>query len=466
MKLPQIRFDRSMEAGLVVAAIGVAALGTYTHWSLPLLLSGAGLFTLILLSRPVLGLFLIAFFLPFERIGAVDIGGITVRIHQLLALASLAAWVVSGLLRKKWQLSVSLAYVPLLLLFTVAVVGYLNAPNPERTLTVTLFTLFTVVAGMVLPILIQTRSQLETYLRYLFVGALLVSLFGVFQFVGDFVGLPTEITGLRDQYTKDILGFPRVQSTTLEPLYFANYLFAPLFVALALFLSKQTVFTRWKLLGLTSLLGLNVFLTVSRGAYIGLGVGLAVLGVLYFRRFLKPGLAGGIAGVGLIAVVVGSQLLRLQDVFENFWEHTVGIFAGASFVERVDTFQIAVENWRLEPWFGFGMGSFGPLAAHQPYAQPETGWAIVNNEYLELLVETGVLGLGFFLLFLVMVLWQGWGRGRKMDSAFTQAVVYGLIAALVATAVQYNTFSVLFIMHIWILIGLLHRLTNSPIEDV
>ena len=89
---------------------------------------------------------------------------------------------------------------------------------------------------------------------------------------------------------------------------------------------------------------------------------------------------------------------------------------------------------------------------------------IVNNEYLELLVETGVLGLVCFGAVVLVVLWQARVAASKMDSAFVQAVVYGLMAALVATLVQYNTFSVLYIMHIWLLIGLLHRLTVEKLE--
>lgn len=464
MKLQKLRLDYAREALFIVAAMGVGVIGTYTHWTIPLILAAGGLFTLLLLQRPVLGVFLIAFFLPFERIGSIDVGGITVRIHQLLAMGTLGAWVMSGLLRKKWRIPLSEAYFPLLIFLAAAGIGYLNAPNPGRSMALTGFTGFTIFAGMVLPGLIRTREHLETFLKYLLMAAFAVSLFGLYQFFGDFIGIPHELTGLRAHYTKDVLGFPRVQSTALEPLYFANYLMIPLFITLALFLSKQKLFTRWKLLALTVLFGVNIFMTVSRGAYIALAVGLVVLAAFYLKRLLNPVFGFALAAAGGIAIFVGSRLLEVQDVFDKFLEHTVNIFSGASFVERADTFIISIEKWLQHPWFGYGIGSFGPLASHHPFNRPNGGWAIVNNEYLELLVETGLIGLIAFLSFVVILLWNGWVKGRKMDAPFTQAVTYGLIAALIATLVQYNTFSILYIMHIWIMIGVLHRLTAEPLE--
>ena len=76
-------------------------------------------------------------------------------------------------------------------------------------------------------------------LKGLFVSLAIVSIFGIYQFLGDLVlGLPTFLTGLRPQYTKAVFGYPRVQATAIEPLYFAGMLFWPMFLMILLLLNN------------------------------------------------------------------------------------------------------------------------------------------------------------------------------------------------------------------------------------
>lgn len=71
---------------------------------------------------------------------------------------------------------------------------------------------------------ILTPRSFELTIVGLFVGVVGVALFGIYQFIGDFAGLPHWMTAMRPEYEAAKFGFPRVLSTMLEPLFLSAYL--------------------------------------------------------------------------------------------------------------------------------------------------------------------------------------------------------------------------------------------------
>ncbi|MBU1148786.1 O-antigen ligase family protein, partial [Patescibacteria group bacterium] len=297
----------------------------------------------------------------------------------------------------------------------------------------------------------------------LLIGATLVSLFGLYQFLGDMMGLPYQVTGLREHYTKDVLGFTRVQSTALEPLYFANYLLIPLSVIYALFLSRHWQSKKWLLILLFMLLGINIFLTISRGGYLGLLATLLVITFYYFRNFFTWKKISILAVVLIILYLVGVQFLQIGGGslnFETFTKHVSEVFSGPSYVERIDTFDKAINLFNKNPLIGAGPGSFGPEVATLSNIQPEGGWQIVNNEFIELLTETGILGFALIIIALIMLLVRSIQAMSKTKDNFLKAAMIGLFGAFIGIIVQYQTFSILYIVHIWFLFGLMVACQN------
>ncbi|MFH1171449.1 MAG: O-antigen ligase family protein, partial [bacterium] len=323
----------------------------------------------------------------------------------------------------------------------------------------------TILVSVAIPQILTTRKQLERLVLVLLFSATLVGIFGLFQFIGDIAGLPTTITGLRDLYTKEIFGFPRIQSTALEPLYFANYLLIPLGVLFAFLLARKGSIPRWITFLLFALLTANLVLTVSRGAYLGFaGLVLCII-LLALRDFfrLRTLLPLGIGAV-LVAIAV-LRALSLNDAtglnIETFTSHIQNVFYGASYTERIETIETAKQAFWTSPMVGIGPGSFGPFTAPSPVEQPQDGWRIVNNEPLELLAETGLLGLlaigiAFFILIArsIKALWR-----CNADDPL-RYVLLGLLGALIGVIIQYQTFSILYIMHIWVFVGLLVAVQN------
>lgn len=416
--------------------------------------------SVVAVRSPFLGILLVTFFLPFERIGAYETSFGTIRLSQVFLLATLAGWLLAMTLGRISKGVRNPILLPLLAFSAVNVIGLTVAPNIHYALQVLALTFVTVIASWLLPKIIRTEAQCKRLVVILLISATTVSVFGIFQFLGDSIGLPSSITGLRELYTKKVFGFPRVQSTALEPLYFANYLLLPIGIVFAQYVRKNRMFPKWIMFLLFGLFAGNLGLTVSRGGYLALAatiitVCLLALPSLFRLRMLLP--------LGIGALVVGIavlQFLNFGDVskknLNTFNEHVRNVFSGASFAERADTIGRAEDLFLQSPLIGVGPGQFGPSVAAVPQQKPESGWLIVNNETFELLAETGIFGF-LSILFALFILLMRSVKALAVSSTHPQLATLhiGLLGALVGIVVQYQTFSVLYIMQIWFCIGLL-----------
>lgn len=453
---------------LVLAALSAVVLGYAIGNYPPILVAapviGAAVAVSIFFS-PWLGIALLVFFLPFERIGSIDIGGTTVRPSQLVALATIPAIIRYALKNKDYQLPKYPIIYPLIAFLVVTAFGLWNSLNLERSIMVFSFIVFTMSISWLVPAIINTPERVKQLLPFLYVSFGLVTLFGLFQFFGDIIGLPQSITGLRDLYTKDVLGFPRIQSTALEPLYFANYMMVPLAVLLSLFLSRSKVIPQKYVVGLLGLGLVNLVLTVARGAYIAFVPVVGILLLYYFKELLTWRIFFYAVGVLILGVAVLSQVVELDVVINEFAGHVINLFEGASFNERVEMYQLAYRAWLEHPFIGIGPGSFGPYVAEHPYIVPGHGWNIVNNEYLELLAEHGLFGLLSILTVFGLVLLRSVKAMIVSTNVLLKTLLVGVMAGFVGILVQYNTFSILYIVHVWFTIGLLIALQNVVFSE-
>lgn len=406
----------------------------------------------------VIALTAVAALLPFERLGGFSLAGLNVRPSQL---ALLAAWLFflrtvfsplpkNGTRDFVWRKPVFLALAGF---FAACGLSLLNAENPGRSLAVLAFTLFTASLALLMPNALRGDDVRRVRNAVLW-SAALVGLFGLWQFVGDMLGAPAWLTGVRSTYARDVLGFTRVASTAAEPLYFANYLLLPIALAATWLLRAPGRRTARLLAALLGLLALCVFLTSSRGGWLGLGVTTLALIVLERRRLrawkpLATALGVGIAGIALGILLLGRFFSSgASTVPETFFRHVTAVTDGAAYDDRARTVAAALDAWKRHPWIGVGFGGFGPFVSPFPYSKPDAGWPIVNNETIELLAETGVVGLVAFVIFLTTLFWEARRSGQNPIAAACVAALLGMLA-------QYQTFSTLYIMHVWFTVGLL-----------
>lgn len=101
---------------------------------------------------------------------------------------------------------------------------------------------------------------------------------------------------------------------------------------------------------------------------------------------------------------------------------------------RVDAWQIILEISRVSPLLGMGFSNYywyTPLF-------PIRGWLVSFNshsQYVDLIAQTGYLGLLCFIWLFFSVGRLGWDLAKKTSDGFARAYLYGVIAGLIGTMV-------------------------------
>lgn len=453
-------------SSIFVVLIGAAYLsaGSANLALLSAILLAIATIILIKISKnPFWGFLLIVFFLPFERVPSYNAGFMNIKINQIFASITMLFWLMSLLFNRE-KIKSNILAIPMVIFSLIAFLSIWQAELISRSLQVFIFTIFTIALSVLTINLVDCQDRLAKVIKVLLVSTLLVCGFAIFQFLGDVIGLSREITLLKKGYDKGTLGYPRVQAFSMEPLYLANYLFIPLGVAWALLMEKINFIKRSYLFYLIGLILLIIILTVSRGAYIGLLAMILFLAIFQAKKIFSW--KNIITGLLIVIFVLGGVFLAMNkanpQALEKYIEHVqikdLGI--GESTESRLKAWYDAYRAFEEKPYLGIGIGNFGAWVKGYPDPSSQTGWDIVNNEYLEILAEMGILGLFSFILLIVVLLSSSFIALKRAKDPFLRAVLLGLLAAFVATLVQYNFFSTLYIMHIWVLIGLIIAVQN------
>lgn len=91
-----------------------------------------------------------------------------------------------------------------------------------------------------------------------------------------------------------------------------------------------------------------------------------------------------------------SKIIKVQPelmvVLKNFSQSAYG-----------DTFNLAIEMFKSEPWTGIGINNFKYGCDNIKNFKREICWSHPHNFYLQWLAETGILGLSFFILFMFII---------------------------------------------------------------
>jgi O-antigen ligase len=93
------------------------------------------------------------------------------------------------------------------------------------------------------------------------------------------------------------------------------------------------------------------------------------------------------------------------------------------------------EAWKLYPIFGTGLGTFSVVFPMFDHSQTLAIATHAENEYAQLLVETGEVGLALILVFLTII-WISFARAIRGRFTTATAVAIGLSFGLVAILIQ------------------------------
>ncbi|MDH7577567.1 MAG: O-antigen ligase family protein [Bacillota bacterium] len=330
--------------------------------------------------------------------------------------------------------------LPLLFfLGTGALLYLLRAPEPEVALDGLRATFQYSLWYFLATRLPADLKQARTLLWGLVLVATAVAFYGVYQYI---VGVPIPANWV-DQAEAGVR--TRVFSWIGSPNVLGSYLVLMFPVTAALLITARTL--RPKLaLGCISLamLACLVF-TFSRGAWLAFLVVTLLYGLLQDRRLLALILAGAV----LLPVVSPGVANRIQYTFSG--QYVESSQQGG----RIGRWEQALDRFLAHPVTGVGLGRFGGATAAR-YNIPGTFY--VDNYYLKLAVETGLLGLTAFLWLLLNAVRYLSGALRELAAdpdrrAYACGITAGLLGVLAHNGVE-NIFEVPMMQTLfWILLG-------------
>ena len=404
----------------------------------------------------------LVFSIPFDRIPSFDIFGATIRISVMISIMIIARSAYLLITRKKLlKFSTQEKLLSAFILWIILLIP--EAMNFTRALQVVTYTIFAALTAISVSIIFD-KKYIKPIVYSLFISASFTLLIGIYQYVGDLFGLPISLTGLRSMYSWQTFGFPRIQAASLEPLYYASYLLIPLLAAMSVkFTEKQKIISPKITNVLIYIFSLGLFMTVSRGGVYGM-IAAIVFSALIMASLKKFNLRIFLSITSVITLAFLTSLIiinyfnkppekylsRGAKIYVNQISDA-GLDSGnARSIARANAISILNTN-KSAYIIGIGPGQYGPYSGIR---SQDGGYSIINNLVLEVLLEYGLVGLIIISLFVAYLCFKLYVVSSKTKDRDIFVISLATILFLVSQAVQYQSFSTLYIMHTWVVIGI------------
>lgn len=412
--LNQKRLQYSIITGVLLLSVFVAIRPTSRSTLLLLgALAGAAA-AIYLLGNKKLGLFgfvVACLFVP-DLLGSGGMGALLSPPVLLLVLV-LGLWIFDMVVRRrKVELNRSRTTSPALVFIVVALVAFLNGQINYYSLA-HLAPITAQVGGLAVFILsiglFLVAANLIDSLKPLMVITWLYIIFGSVYIVGRLV--------------PQIGGF-------ILPLYQYGSDTSFFWIWLSAMTSSQFLFnnqldkrTKWALGGF---LAVMIYVALSqlyiwKSGWIPALVVVFVVSWIGFPRFRIPGLI--VAGGAVLLYLFGN----LGDVVAGGEDYSI--------MTRVVAWNLVLEIVKVNPILGLGMSNYywyTPLF-------PILGYSVnynSHNNYIDIIAQTGIIGLVVFLWFIVEVGRVGWSLLERVPEGFARAYVIGSLGGLAGMIVS------------------------------
>ena len=263
--------------------------------------------------------------------------------------------------------------------------------------------------------LIETEDDLMRVYYTMVFAAFAISLHGIYQYIIA-VPIPPQWVDAAEGHVRT-----RVYSIFGSPNILGDYLllFAPMTLALA-YTSKK----RWQKLafvGMTACMVLSCLFTMSRGAWVGFAVAIVIFALLVDLRLLVVLAVGGV--LSLMIPFVSSRILYLfSNAFADANARGGREMRWAKALEYMNKFG--------DSTYGMGFGRFGGAVAMQNQVISGIDYFYVDNYYMKIRVENGLLGLGSYLLMMAGVLWSGFRSWYAHRRTGFRPLIGGMVGGL------------------------------------
>jgi O-antigen ligase len=168
-----------------------------------------------------------------------------------------------------------------------------------------------------------------------------------------------------------------------------------------------------------------IFFSYSRGAYVGALLVLVFFGVVQKRSLL----------ILVVVLAIAWQTLLPSSVVERIRMTRTVTVGGQAQIEdsaavRLGLWNIAWNLFKQNPVIGVGFGGYAFSIPEGAYSR----WKDTHNYYAKMLAEQGIVGLGLFLIVLVVSFRSGWRLWKAGKEGFEKGLGLGFMGCVLALA--------------------------------
>ena len=315
-----------------------------------------------------------------------------------------------------------------LLYWGISVVATALSPVKAAALTgLTKLTLYLLVFALLERVVRSPRWRSWLITLYLHV-ALVVTLYGLRQWLFGAEALATWTDP-----ESSLSNTTRVYSYLDNPNLLAAYLLPAIPLSIAAIFAWRGWIPKLLAAIMASLNTACLVLTFSRGGWIGLVVAIFVSALLllywllpqlsrFWRIWALPILLGSLLGILLLGVLFVEPLRdRAASIFANRQDSSNNF--------RINVWAAVREMIRDRPLLGIGPGNVAFNKIYPLYQRPRYTALGAYSIYLEIMVETGLIGFTCFLWLLLVLLNQGWTQIQRLRAQRSREIFW-LIAAI------------------------------------
>jgi len=288
---------------------------------------------------------------------------------------------------------------------------------------------------------IKDVNQFKRLIRILILITTIAGAYGIFQHLTriDFFGNVKHLN----------LAFARSTGFFDGPATFGNYILLVLPVVIGLsYYSKTRREKSW--LRLSSLVILTaIIFSYGRAVWMGLIVGLIFMGILRSKRLLLSIIAGiMICSIFILAFPSSEFAQRVATTVKS--KNPVG--------DRIEFWEGSLRILRDYPITGVGWEGFRKVYPRYRPSEEEKSVCNAHNNFVDVTVDSGLLGLGIFIWLLLTSYKVGFQIFKQLDDGYFKGISWGFLGSLTAFLIaglsQYNFGDSEVVMLFYFLLGM------------
>ncbi len=238
-------------------------------------------------------------------------------------------------------------------------------------------------------------SNIKKIKNLVYIVSLAVFLIGIAQYLNPYFIMPQKWVDVDEFNLKK-----RIFSTFFNPNVFGFYINIVLIMLCGEINSKNRNYMELIIFALGVIC---LFLTFSRATWISLLISLVVSGVLFDKKYFK------------FAIIIFVMIIGFDKILNIGRSNPIKLKEDSSMLYRIEIWKACLSIIKDNIFTGIGFGTlFKYISSYSDIVKPNIEHC--HNLYIQVLIETGIIGFGSFTLILGKLIKNIWNKTRKRNN--------------------------------------------------